>query len=137
VRHEADDRVCDRLAAMLPGVPTALARIDDPALYKAVAGQLQLMVSARMHPMILAAGMGVPVVGLAYNGKFGGFFELLGLPPRFAWLDEIGPHGSAEDLESLFAGALADAADIGQRARALADRSAAGAAALLQQAGLA
>jgi len=137
VRHEADDRVCQRLAALLPGVPTALARIDDPALYKAVAGQLRLLVSARMHPLILAVGMGVPVVGLAYNGKFGGFFELLGLPPRFAWLDEIGPRGPSADLESLFSDALADAGDIGERAHVLAARSAEGAVALLQRAGLA
>jgi polysaccharide pyruvyl transferase WcaK-like protein len=30
-----------------------------------------------MHPTILAAAVGTPVVGLAYNQKFFGFFDLI------------------------------------------------------------
>src|SRR6185312_6362044 len=79
VAHEADAAICAQLASRMRTTRVALAVIDDPALYKSVAGHLTLMVSARMHPLILAAGMGVPIVGLAYNGKFEALFDLLGI----------------------------------------------------------
>lgn len=47
------------------------------------------MVSARMHPLILAAGSGTPIVGMAYNGKFCGWFGMLGLPDRYLWLRDF------------------------------------------------
>ena len=56
----------------------SLARIADPRLYKAVLGHAALIVSSRMHPLILGAGMGVPLVGLSYNDKFRGLFDQLG-----------------------------------------------------------
>ena len=77
--HEGDLEASEALAARIDGVSVGLAKIDDPCLYKAVAGRLALLVAARMHPLIFAASMGVPVVGLAYNGKFEGAFRLLGL----------------------------------------------------------
>lgn len=88
VAHEADYAVGRLLRAAFTDLRVHEAIIDDPAMYKAVTGHLRLLVSARMHPMILAVGMGVPVVGLAYNQKFGGLFEMLGLPQRMTWLDE-------------------------------------------------
>jgi polysaccharide pyruvyl transferase WcaK-like protein len=51
--------------------------IDDPRLYKGCTGHLTVFLGGRMHPMIFAAAMGTPVVGLAYNQKFQGFFQLL------------------------------------------------------------
>jgi polysaccharide pyruvyl transferase WcaK-like protein len=80
--HEGDVQACAALAANLDGVRTATATIDDPALYKAVTGRLELMISSRMHPLIFAASMGVPVVGLAYNDKFKGVFQLLDRPSQ-------------------------------------------------------
>jgi polysaccharide pyruvyl transferase WcaK-like protein len=82
VRHENDAAVCEEIAAGLqPGSHSTL-RIDDPKLYKAVTGQLSVMLSGRMHPAILAAGQGTPVVGLAYNQKFFGMFSLIGQQSR-------------------------------------------------------
>jgi polysaccharide pyruvyl transferase WcaK-like protein len=77
--HEGDLEASEALASRLDGVGVGLAKIDDPRMFKAVAGRLSLMVAARMHPLIFAASMGVPVVGLAYNGKFEGAFRLLDL----------------------------------------------------------
>ena len=87
--HEGDAQACEALAANLDGVRTATALIDDPALYKAVAGRLSLMISARMHPLIFAASMGVPVVGLSYNDKFEGVCQLLGLPNQLVDLQGL------------------------------------------------
>lgn len=137
VGHEGDGAACARIAALLPDVPVHLGRIEDPALYKAVAGRLALMVSARMHPLILAAGMGVPLVGLAYNGKFEGLFELLGIPGRFLWLEDFRDGGQAGRLRDLLMSALADGDAIGRRADALAERSREATRALLDELGVA
>jgi polysaccharide pyruvyl transferase WcaK-like protein len=120
VAHEADSRECERLQQHMADVETRLAIISDPALYKAVAGQTQLMISARMHPLILASSMGVPVVGLAYNGKFEGLFALLGLKREVLWLNRFKEGAAnAADLEQLAADALNDKTDLRQRAEQL------------------
>jgi polysaccharide pyruvyl transferase WcaK-like protein len=127
VAHEADSRECERLQQHMADVETRLAIISDPALYKAVAGQTQLMISARMHPLILASSMGVPVVGLAYNGKFEGLFGLLGLKREVLWLNRFKEGAAnASDLEQLAADALNDKTDLRHRAEqlgAVVDRS--------------
>jgi polysaccharide pyruvyl transferase WcaK-like protein len=129
--HEGDVAVCRKLELALGDVESRLALIDDPGLYKAVAGKLTLMVSARMHPLIFAASMGVPIVGLAYNRKFEGLFDLLGLPRRFLWLDELasGPHD--DRLEQLAISAIEDSTDLRARSAALAEAVSRRTAALL------
>jgi polysaccharide pyruvyl transferase WcaK-like protein len=78
------------------------------------------MISARMHPLILASSMGVPVVGLAYNGKFEGLFGLLGLKREVLWLNRFKEGAAnAADLEQLAADALNDKTDLRQRAEQL------------------
>lgn len=86
--HEGDDRVCAAVAARMtaPAGSHAMLRLDDAALYKAVTGELAVLLGGRMHPTILASAMGTPVVGLAYNPKFFGFFELLGAS---AWVLDV------------------------------------------------
>lgn len=131
VGHEADSRYCHHLAAMLPLDTVRVGQLDDPRLYKAVCGRLSLMISARMHPLILAAGMGVPGVGLSYNGKFEGFFDMLELPRRMLWLDEFRDGAQAERLIALAEEALADPTDLRARCEALRQRVLADAATLL------
>src|SRR5690606_18630647 len=82
VRHENDAAVCESIAGKLSGGSSTLLRLDDPKEYKAVTAHLCLMLCGRMHPAILAAGVGTPVVGLAYNQKFFGMFSLLGQEAR-------------------------------------------------------
>ena len=71
----------------------------DPRLYKALLGQAALVVSSRMHPLILAAGMGVPFVGLSYNGKFDGLYDRLGLAARPLPLDLCPEAGVSATLD--------------------------------------
>lgn len=119
ISHEADELVCQRLAARLPMLDIRLARISDPALYKSVAGHLRLMISARMHPLILAASMNVPIVGLAYNGKFEGLFDLLGIPRRLVWMNESRNQSVQARIVELAAEALRDSTDLRARAQQL------------------
>lgn len=120
-RYEADEEVCARLAERLQGINVKSATLTDPCLYKAVMGRLTLLISARMHPLILAAGMGVPMVGLAYNEKFRGIFRLLGLPERLLWLDRFRGEEQAAELEAMALEAMDDPTDLEARAERLAE----------------
>lgn len=102
--YENDATVCAEFGRLAQGCDVRIASIEDPALYKTVTGRLTVMISSRMHPLILAAGAGTPIVGLAYNGKFEGMFDMLGVPRRMLWLD-----AAIEDLPARL-GALIDEA---------------------------
>jgi polysaccharide pyruvyl transferase WcaK-like protein len=106
--HEGDDRVCDAVAAKMatPAASRAMLRLDDAALYKAVTGELAVLLGGRMHPTILAAPMGTPVVGLAYNPKFFGFFELLGASDRVLDVGRFVRERRTGELERLLDQAL-------------------------------
>ena len=134
--HEGDIDACRALAARLEGVSVATALLDDPHIYKALTGRLTLMIAARMHPLILAASMGVPIVGLAYNGKFAGLRETLGLERRFAALDDLHTSLRTGWLESLACAALEDRTDLRHRCALLAEKVNRCTGRLLQEPGL-
>jgi polysaccharide pyruvyl transferase WcaK-like protein len=117
--HEADDAACEALRWRLPGANVRVARIADPRLYKGLLGQASLVISARMHPLILAAGMGVPFVGLSYNRKFDGLYELLGLTARSLPLDQCPDTWGMTTLVAAAEAALESRVDLRQRAEAL------------------
>jgi polysaccharide pyruvyl transferase WcaK-like protein len=98
----------------MPRPAGRVVRIDDPALYQAVTGELSVVLGGRMHPTILAASMGTPVVGLAYNPKFRGLFELLGLPEQVHDVRTFVGEGRLDavdaSLEAAFAGRRPDRA---------------------------
>lgn len=75
--HEGDDQVCREILGKMATSSGQVLIIKDPRLYKACTGHLSMFLGGRMHPMIFAAAMGTPVVGLAYNQKFQGFFQWL------------------------------------------------------------
>jgi colanic acid/amylovoran biosynthesis protein len=50
---------------------------------KALAGELDLVVTGRMHLAIASLGMGTPVAGITYQDKFHGLFQHFGVPDRF------------------------------------------------------
>ena len=98
VAHENDAAICQRAMQKMPSGNAALIRIEDPRLYQAVLGNMRLMLTARMHAAILAAGMGVPAIGLAYNQKFKGFFSLMAREDAVIPLDHL---VASNDVESL------------------------------------
>ena len=85
---------------------SSIVMLDEPALYKACCGMFNLLIGGRMHPAILAAAMGTPVIGLAYNPKFGGAFELLGTPDRWIDMEWFVRNGCVERLNSLIDAAI-------------------------------
>ncbi len=120
VAHEGDDAVCEALARRLRDVTVRMARIADPRLYKAVLGHAALIISSRMHPLILGAGMGVPLVGLSYNDKFRGLFDQLGTVTSLLPLDEFPDRWGARELIAAAEAALDGRDDLQHRAELLA-----------------
>jgi polysaccharide pyruvyl transferase WcaK-like protein len=118
--HEADDMACEALRRRLDGGKAYVARVLDPMLYKALLGQASLVISARMHPLILAAGMGVPFVGLSYNGKFDGLYDQLGLSARSLPLDLCPDAWGASTLVAAAEAALESPEELRSRADSLA-----------------
>jgi polysaccharide pyruvyl transferase WcaK-like protein len=114
-----DDAACEALRWRLPGANVRMARVADPRLFMALLGRASLVISARMHPLVLAAGMGVPFVGLSYHGKFDGVYDSLALPARSLPLDLCPDIWGATTLVAAAEAALEARVDLRQRAQAL------------------
>lgn len=108
VMHENDAAVCNAVAGELPPGSHSTLRIDDPKLYKGVAGLMSVMLCGRMHPAILAAGQGTPVIGLAYNQKFFGMFSLIGQEERCIPVTDLVSGDESGRLASLLRDAIDD-----------------------------
>jgi hypothetical protein len=63
--------------------------------------------------------MGVPIVGLAYNGKFDGTFDLLERRNGLLWLEEFRGGGRARELERTALRALGEPNALANRAAQL------------------
>jgi polysaccharide pyruvyl transferase WcaK-like protein len=99
MRRESGDTI------LLQGLESALracgfsqaryAAIADPARVKRVVGQLDLVVTARMHLAIASLGMGTPVVLVPYQDKFEDLLDHFELPaedmiqPESCFTDEL------------------------------------------------
>ena len=119
--YEADDALCRHIAAAMRHRAHHLIRIDAPALYKAVAGRLNVMLGGRMHPLILAAGAGTPIVALAYNPKFQGLCDMLNLPHQLLDVVTFVNQSRTAELETRLTNALHGQARPPTRVAELAD----------------
>jgi len=61
----------------------------SPKDLKAFLGQMDLVVGMRMHSMVLASMMDVPVVGIALSPKFSSFFKLIGQSEYLIPLEDL------------------------------------------------
>lgn len=129
---EGDLEACRALQLRLGTDNAHIVRIAEPGLYKAALGHLKLLVSARMHPLILGSGMGVPLVGIGYNGKFDGCMDALGARSQMLPIDAVAAPGSAAALERCAAIAIARSERVRGRSIELGRRATQGATALLE-----
>ena len=102
---ENDTQICKEFADLLPQGSASILEASDPRLYKAIMGRLRALLAGRMHPAILAAGMGTPSVGLAYNQKFRGTFELM-RQKRVIDVAEVAEQDCADQLARLLVQAM-------------------------------
>lgn len=129
---ESDNGYCYQLAAMLRLDCVRVAHLHDPRLYKAVCGHLELMISARVHSLLLAAGMGVPGVALAAGGGFDRHFDLLDIPRRVVPLEDFRDGAQADRLVALGEEAVNARGDLRERCDRLRGCVVRNAAALLE-----
>lgn len=101
VEHEGDDGICEAIRTKMETNRACTVRLDNPMIYKSLTSHLSLMIGARMHPTIFAAACNVPVIGLAYNHKFDGFFELIDNCQNLLWIDDFVFNNRSDDLYSL------------------------------------
>ena len=118
-RHEADDQLCQMIAEAMRSSAHSIVSLDDPSLYKAITGRLAVMLGGRMHPTIFAAASGTPVIGLAYNPKFQGLFEMLGLQDRLIDVVDFVNNRRVDDLARALNDAMVGVPGLAERADAL------------------
>jgi polysaccharide pyruvyl transferase CsaB len=68
--------LCRELAQACPG--TVLLEEAEPTAQCAKIGTMELVVSVRLHGLVYAAEMGVPMVGISYDPKVEGFLREMG-----------------------------------------------------------
>ena len=119
VRHEGDVEICENILSKMKSSSRKILQLDQPAMYKGVTGMLHVLIGGRMHPTIFAMAMGTPCVGLAYNMKFYGFFELLGLSSQVMDVEAFVLERRADDLIQLINYAMNNKLDLSDRVTSL------------------
>lgn len=78
--YEEDGEVCRHIAAQLPD-DTAVS-LNEKYLSEdmlSIIGNMDLLVGVRLHSLIYAAIMGVPLIGVSYDPKCTAFLNSVGL----------------------------------------------------------
>lgn len=78
--HLPDDRkVCDEIAALMRNKAFIFDGDCDAGTFMSVIGNCQLLIGVRLHALIFAAIMNVPIVGITYDPKIDRFLHSIGL----------------------------------------------------------
>lgn len=123
VPHEADHLTCKRVMRKMRYSRAALLLIEDPNHYKGVARYLKVMLGARMHPTIFSASVGTNVIGISYNQKFQGFFELLGIPEKVISIEDFVENQLSDELTALLSEAIVRDNSLVDRVQIIADET--------------
>ena len=115
VQHEGDVKICENILSEMESTSGKVLQLDQPAVYKGVVGVLDVLLGGRMHPTIFATAMGTPCVGLAYNKKFYGFFESLGLSNQIIGVEAFVLECRTDDLIQLINHVLHNKLDLSDR----------------------
>ena len=98
-----DQAVCQQAAALVRCPCHVMAAPHDGHLIVGLMGRMEAVISMRLHALIFAAGLGVPLVGLVYDPKVSGFLDYLG-QKRYVQLEDLDDSG----LQALTDAALAE-----------------------------
>lgn len=126
----SDREICRLAAERTPG-SWALDAPEDSALLIGVLKQARLVVAMRLHALVFAAGVGVPLTGVAYDPKVTAFLDYLGQPDCLR-LEELTADGLRQKIDDVLADP-ADHMDRAARLRSLAEENQAAAAKLLEE----
>jgi polysaccharide pyruvyl transferase WcaK-like protein len=121
--HENDIDVCRAVGERMHTKHRSILILDDPHIFKAVSGELDVLLAGRMHAAIMAIGAGTPVIGLAYNQKFSGVFRLLDMSANCLPLDRFVDGGDARVLADKLCAAMTTSANGNSSVSELAERT--------------
>jgi polysaccharide pyruvyl transferase WcaK-like protein len=120
--HEADYLTCRQVMHKMRYPRTALLLVNHPNHYKGIARCLKVMLGARMHPTIFSASVGTNVIGISYNQKFQGFFELLGIPEKVISIEDFVENELSDKLTALLSEAIVRKDSLVDRVQIMADK---------------
>lgn len=106
-RNASDLEILTRIADKIDGA-RLVGEVMNADEVKFLMGECDALIAGRMHISIAALGMGVPVFGLAYQGKFEGLWRHFGLPQSMLVAPEsfvIDPEMAIKNLNE-FVGSL-------------------------------
>ncbi|MFH1862729.1 MAG: polysaccharide pyruvyl transferase family protein [bacterium] len=75
-----DDLVCEKIRSQMVHLARCVTCADDPPLYEFIKrlGELDLLISARLHGIILGLRFGLPFIGIDSDGKIQHFARSIG-----------------------------------------------------------
>ncbi|HEX2979702.1 MAG TPA: polysaccharide pyruvyl transferase family protein, partial [Anaerolineaceae bacterium] len=101
-----DDRIpAQRVARRLQTEGKAVAFVEEalpPAVLKSAYGSMDLFLGSRLHSTIFALSSGVPTIGIGYQPKTIGVFQMLGLEPWVFEIGDVDPERLSEKLDQLW-----------------------------------
>ncbi len=104
--HLPEDRkVCDEIVAMMQHRAFIFDGNCDADIYMSVIGICQLLVGVRLHALIFAAIMNVPIVGITYDPKIVRFMDSVGLKVAMS-VDDITAVKLARAVEKCLADSI-------------------------------
>lgn len=110
--HFGDEAFLDYLIRnRLADTKKCVFNINAPETLVAKIASFDAIISCRLHPSIIAYSLGVPSVGIVWNGKVRGFYQNIGHPERVVETQELSAETLMKKLEeSLGQGVEQDAA---------------------------
>ncbi|MGI5838854.1 MAG: polysaccharide pyruvyl transferase CsaB [bacterium] len=100
-----------------------LAGQPEPMEIAAVLGQMKIVVGMRLHSLILAAGQGVPCVGIIYDPKVANFARRAGLGDYLCDFSRLAAGGLAERVCALWEDYETAVGRLGVAAAAMAEQA--------------
>lgn len=126
-----DMEICRKIAAMVGSNALCVAAPKESQLLIGILRRAKLVSAMRLHALIFAAGVGTPLMGVAYDPKVTGFMDYIGKPGCLQ-LDSLTADALVDAVEDALSGSF-DYKEMAKRLRALAEENKAAAGRLLEE----
>lgn len=104
-----------KMSGRYPGIAALVAPMPSAQQLKCIAGQCAHVFTCRLHLGIATLGMGRPVTGFPYQGKFEGQFEHFGLSDGLIYKDQL--PGTVDGMTEIFRRRIQSSDDLARRVR--------------------
>lgn len=126
-----DMEICHEVANMVGGDAICVAAPKESQILIGLLERAKIVTAMRLHALIFAAGVGVPLVGVAYDPKVTGFMDYIGKPGCLQ-LDSLSSEALLPAVEDALTGSF-NHEEMAQRLRNLARENKEAAKRLLEE----